>query len=119
MAVVRKTLEDIRRSRPQVDWAKVLATTDADVARQIAEDPDTAPDLTEEPLPPDPRVLRAAAGMTQAAFAELLGVPLGTLRNWEQGRTPPEPGAQALFRLMARDLRHSLELLAQDSEVAS
>jgi hypothetical protein len=32
----------------------VLATTDADVARQIAEDPDTAPDLTEEPLPPDP-----------------------------------------------------------------
>jgi hypothetical protein len=28
------------------DWAKVDATTDADIARQIAEDPDTAPETT-------------------------------------------------------------------------
>ena len=29
------------------DWAKVDATTDEDIARQIAEDPDTAPELDE------------------------------------------------------------------------
>ena len=28
-----------------IDWARVDATTEADIARQIAEDPDTAPDL--------------------------------------------------------------------------
>ena len=30
-----------------VDWQKVKATTDEDIADQIAEDPDTAPDLSE------------------------------------------------------------------------
>jgi hypothetical protein len=34
----------------RVDWAKVDATTEADIARQIAEDPNTAPELTEEAL---------------------------------------------------------------------
>ena len=37
-----RTLEDIRASRPKVDRAKVRATTDADMARQAAED-DSAP----------------------------------------------------------------------------
>ncbi|HEY0832969.1 MAG TPA: hypothetical protein VGE72_03580 [Azospirillum sp.] len=32
------------------DWSKVDATTDEDIARQIAEDPDTAPDLSSVPL---------------------------------------------------------------------
>ncbi len=32
------------------DLAKLDATTDADIARQIAEDPDTAPELTDEEL---------------------------------------------------------------------
>ena len=34
----------------KVDWERVEATTDEDIARQIAEDPDTAPELTEEDL---------------------------------------------------------------------
>ena len=34
----------------RVDWRRVDATTDEDIARQIAEDPDTAPELTEEDL---------------------------------------------------------------------
>ena len=34
----------------RVDWAKVDATTEADIARQMAEDPDTAPELTEDAL---------------------------------------------------------------------
>lgn len=32
----------------RTDWAKVDATTDEDIARQIAEDPDTAPEWTAE-----------------------------------------------------------------------
>jgi len=34
----------------RVDWPTVDATTEADTARQTAEDPDTAPELTEEAL---------------------------------------------------------------------
>ena len=33
--------------RETMDWAAVDALTDDDIARQIAEDPDTAPDLSE------------------------------------------------------------------------
>jgi transcriptional regulator with XRE-family HTH domain len=33
--------------------------------------------------------LRAAAGFTQASFAETLGLPLRTLQNWEQGKREP------------------------------
>src|SRR5260370_2588674 len=38
------------KSKPAIysDLAKVDATTDEDIARQIAEDPDTAPELTDE-----------------------------------------------------------------------
>lgn len=34
----------------KVDWERLEATTDEDIARQIAEDPDTAPELTKEDL---------------------------------------------------------------------
>jgi putative transcriptional regulator len=87
------------------------AVTDAEIAAQIAADSDTAPDVSDKTLAPEPRVLRAAAGMTQEEFARLLNVPIGTLRNWEQGRTPPDAAAVTLFRLMAKDLNHILELL--------
>jgi hypothetical protein len=36
--------------RGRVDWERVRATTDEDIDRQIAEDPDTAPEFTEDDL---------------------------------------------------------------------
>ena len=42
----------------QSDWAKIDATTDEDIARQIAEDPDTAPEIDEEAWLRDARVVR-------------------------------------------------------------
>lgn len=35
------------------------------------------------------REARKAAGLTQGSLSERLGIPLATLRNWEQGRTAP------------------------------
>ena len=35
--------------------------------------------------------IREATGMSQKAFAELYGIPLSTLRNWEQGTNSPAP----------------------------
>jgi len=46
MALVRKTLEQIKREKPRVDRAKVEATTEADIQRHMRED-DT-PELTDE-----------------------------------------------------------------------
>lgn len=37
----------VKRNRGQADLKRVDATTDADIARQIAEDPDTAPEFTD------------------------------------------------------------------------
>ena len=46
--------------------------------------------------------LRRFVGLTQAAFAEALGISVHTLRNWEQGRRKPEGPALALLRIAAR-----------------
>ena len=43
--------------------------------------------------------IRRKLGLTQAEFADMLCVSLGTLRNWEQGRTYPEGAAIALLRI--------------------
>lgn len=37
------------------------------------------------------RELRNSTGMTQKAFSDMYGIPLGTLRKWEQGETSPAP----------------------------
>lgn len=55
-----------------------------------------------ELTPDHPRAVRSRLKMTQEALAEMLGVPLGTLRNWEQGTREPVGAAQALLRLAAR-----------------
>jgi DNA-binding transcriptional regulator YiaG len=46
----------------------------------------------------DLRAIRALTGLSQAKFAELLGIELATLRNWEQGRRAPTGPARALLR---------------------
>ena len=48
------------------------------------------------------RHVRARYGLTQAAFAEKIEVPLETLRNWEQGKRSPRGPARALLKLIDR-----------------
>lgn len=115
MAVIRRKLTDIRASKPKADLDRIRATSDDAIDAMIAADPDTAPDLSNRPMPAEPRALRAAAGMTQEAFAGILEVPVATLRNWEQHRTPPEPAAKTLFRLLALDFDRIMSLLKQSA----
>jgi putative transcriptional regulator len=51
----------------------------------------------------DVRAVRARTGLSQAKFAELLGIELATLRNWEQGRRDPTGPARALLRAIRKD----------------
>jgi putative transcriptional regulator len=51
--------------------------------------------------PPAVRDLRARARLTQQEFAARLGVPVETIRNWEQGKRMPRGPARALLAVIA------------------
>ncbi|MGA7973286.1 MAG: helix-turn-helix domain-containing protein [Pseudolabrys sp.] len=46
------------------------------------------------------RQVRSRCGLTQAAFAERIDVPIETVRNWEQGKRHPRGPARALLKLI-------------------
>lgn len=54
------------------------------------------------------KVIREALRQTQEGFAELLGVSVRTLQNWEQGRRDPQGPAERLLNVASR---HPVELL--------
>lgn len=56
--------------------------------------------------------VRAATGLSQAKFAKVIDVQVGTLRNWEQGRRQPTGPAKALLRAIQNDPKHVLEALS-------
>ena len=121
--LIRLTEEEAR------EWAELTpdeeaaldAMTDEDIARQIAENPDAAPDLTDpevakhfRPVPdPDVRLIRAKLDMTQVRFAHALDVPVATIRDWEQGRRQPSGPALTLLRLLERDPATMARLLRE------
>ena len=53
-------------------------------------------------LPSDVKAIRNKIGLSQSAFAGLLGVSVRTLQEWEQGRRTPKGPAQALLRVADR-----------------
>ena len=116
MALVRRTLEQIKASSPKSDWKKVRATTEADIRRHIVEDggdPEHLPALDEVFTP---QVIRKRLGMTQEQFARALHVPVATLRNWEQGRNAIDPAARSLLTIVARNPRLVLQTLKSAAE---
>ena len=58
------------------------------------------------------RAIRALTKLSQPKFALILDVDVGTLRNWEQGRFNPDPAARALMRIVSKDPKRVLALLA-------
>ena len=46
---------------------------------------------------------RLVAGMSQSEFSRAYGVPIGTLRDWEQGRTDPDAAAVAYLTAITND----------------
>lgn len=51
----------------------------------------------------DVAAIRKRTGLSQAAFARQIGVSIGTLRNWEQGRRCPDGPARVLLALLDKD----------------
>ncbi len=83
-------------------------TTEA-IERAARADRDAQP-LTEADLKrmkrtPQAKVIRRALELTQQEFAARYHIPLGTLRDWEQGRAEPDQPTRAYLTLIARDPR--------------
>jgi putative transcriptional regulator len=94
------------------DWAAVDALTDEQVHAAALADPDAQPIPrgTDEDLAKiglhrivNTHRLRRRLGMTQEAFAETYRIPVGTLRDWEQGRKIPDATARAYLTVIARN----------------
>lgn len=86
-----------RARKGRTDWKRIDAMTDEDIARQIAEDPDVAPDMSEALERAEFEVVwgidvervRSRTGLDQTAFARRFGVSQDDLADWETwGRVP-------------------------------
>jgi putative transcriptional regulator len=71
------------------------------------EDRDNRPlsqaDLTRMRRTPQVKIIRRALGISQEDFAARYHIPIGTLRDWEQGRVEPDQAARAYLTVIARD----------------
>ena len=94
---------------PRTDWSRVDATTDAEIAGQEAEDEAEAVRAAAAYA----RRVRRKVGLTQIAFAKRIGVPVDTVRNWEQGKRFPRGPARALLRIIDRDPEAALQALGK------
>ena len=68
--------------------------------------PLTPADLSGMKRVPQVKVIRRALELTQEEFAARYHIPLGTLRDWEQGRAEPDQPTRAYLTLIARDPDH-------------
>jgi putative transcriptional regulator len=91
----------------KIDWSRFDVMTDAQRHHAALNDPDARP-LTEEDLSrmqrtPQVRIIRRALGLSQEDFAARYHIPIGTLRDWEQGRVEPDQAARAYLTVIARE----------------
>ena len=59
---------------------------------------------------PSVATIRSGTGLSQPRFAELLGVSVRTLQEWEQGRRAPSGAARTLLMIAARNPRALIDV---------
>ena len=62
----------------------------------------------------DVQYVRQAFNLSQSAFAKFMGVSVGTLRNWEQGRRHPTGAARVLLRIEIRQPKLFADAVCED-----
>jgi putative transcriptional regulator len=91
------------------DWNRANAMTKEERHAAAMADRDARP-ITEEDivkgrvrLVPRVRTLRRALKLSQEEFAARYHIPVGTLRDWEQGRKEPDAAAKAYLHVIASE----------------
>ncbi len=92
---------------PRTDWRTFDAMSEEKRHQAALSDPDCPP-ATEAQLAgarrvPTVRALRKKLNVTQEEFAARFHLPLGTVRDWEQGAHRPDKAAQVLLTVIAKD----------------
>ncbi len=81
--------------------------------------PLTLDDLKRMKRTPQAKIIRRALALTQEEFATRYHIPLGTLRDWEQGRAEPDQATQAYLKVIARDPERVKRVLNAGTRTAS
>ncbi len=104
----------------RIDWSAGDPMTEEQRHAAAMADPDCKPirpeDLPLMPRVPQVSVIRRALKLSQEDFAAHFHIPIGTLRDWEQGRKEPDAAAKAYLRVIAREpetVRRALAPLPQ------
>jgi len=95
------------RKPPKSDWRAFDAMTGEERHQAALSDSD-APPATEAQLArarrvPTVRALREKLNLTQEEFAARFHLPLGTVRDWEQGAHRPDRAARVLLTVIEKD----------------
>ena len=94
--------------------------TEHEVELAAQSDPDAQPltndDLNRMRRSPKVKVIRRALGLTQEDFALRFHIPLGTLRDWEQGRKPPDQTACTYLKVIAHEPEAVLRALQEQPD---
>ena len=108
------------REEPLPDPGPLPHLTEDEINAAALTDPDNPPRTPEREKHlkrvPRAKVIRRAFGLTQEEFAARFCIPLGTLRDWEQGKTEPDQAARAYLRVIARNPKAVVEALQRAPE---
>ena len=89
------------------DWKRFDAMTAQQRQSAAMTDPDARPltpdDFKRMKRTPRAKIIRRALGLTQQEFATRFRIPVGTLRDWEQGAAEPDQAARAYLTVIARN----------------
>jgi len=92
---------------PKSDWRAFDAMTEQERHQAALSDLDAQPatdaQLARARRVPTVRALRKKLNLTQEQFAARFHLPLGTVRDWEQGAHRPDKAAQVLLTVIAKD----------------
>ena len=82
---------------------------------RVVDSPSIAPGRPPQPDASYARRVRSQTRLTQAEFAARIGVPIETVRNWEQGKRRPRGPAQALLKLLDQAPDVAFSILGKNS----
>jgi putative transcriptional regulator len=89
------------------DWSRFDTMSDAQrraaATRDLNAKPLTPADFKRMKRTPQVKLIRRALSLTQEEFAGRFHIPLGTLRDWEQGAAVPDQSARAYLTVIARN----------------
>jgi putative transcriptional regulator len=115
--ITAQVMEDgtLRPLADKTDWTRLNALTETEIEAAAGADLDN-PLLTETELKtfrpvPNPKEIRKRLHMTQQQFAEQFELPLGTLRDWEQGTREPDSAAKSYLRVIAKNPQGVIQAL--------